>query len=129
VIWEGGVRLSGLNGMLVLVGVTAVGALLDGLISGGPGLILDLSLVFGAVTAAFVIEPRLTWLVIPMPPLVFVVMAFAAGVAGDATSTQSATRLAAAAGTWTAKGFIAMAAATLLVIAIASIRMTAPPRR
>jgi hypothetical protein len=115
--------------VLVLVGVTAVGALLDGLISGGPGLILDLSLVFGAVTAAFVIEPQLTWLVIPMPPLVFVVMAFAAGVVGDATSTQSATRLATAAGTWTAKGFIAMAAATLLVIAIASIRMTAPPRR
>lgn len=121
--------LTGLIGILILVGVAAVGALIGGLVDGGPGLVLDISLVAGAVLAAGLTESRLAWVVIPMPPLVFAVMAMAAGVIGDQNATSSTTRLATAAGTWVIKGFVAMTAATLLAAAIAIVRMTAVRRR
>jgi hypothetical protein len=120
----GRVQLTGLAGAMILVGVTAVGALVDGFAGGGPGLILGLALVVGAVLAALLIPARLVWVVVPMPPLVFVVMAVAAGVIANQHAADSMTRLMAAAGGWVAKGFVAMATATLLTGLIAVVRMS-----
>ena len=117
-------RLKGLNSVLVLVGITAVGALAAGLAGGGPGLILELSLLVGTVAAALAIEARLSWLVIPAPPLVYVVMAPAAGLIGKAGAAKSATALSVNVGTWIGHGFIAMMVSTLLAIAIAAVRIT-----
>jgi hypothetical protein len=119
-----GVRLTGLAGVMILVGVTAVGALIDGIAGGGPGLILGLALVIGAVLAALLIPARLVWVVVPLPPLVFVVMAVAGGVVADRHAADSTTRLTAAAGGWAAEGFGAMATATLLTGLIAVVRMS-----
>ncbi|MEV0398449.1 DUF6542 domain-containing protein [Actinoallomurus sp. NPDC050550] len=115
-------QLTGLGGIGVLVAVAAIGALVDGLARGGPGLILDVSVVVGAVLAGMLISSRRVWLVIPMPPLVFAVMAVAAGVIADHGAAGSASRLAGAAAAWVAKGFVAMVAATLLVIVIVIVR-------
>lgn len=117
-------RLKGLNSVLVLVGITAVGALVAGLAGGGPGLVLELSLLVGTVAAALTIEARLSWLVIPAPPLVYVVMAPAAGLIGKAGAAKSATALSVNVGTWIGQGFFAMLASTLLAIVIAAVRIT-----
>jgi hypothetical protein len=118
----GRARLTGPGGVLVLVGIAAVGALADGLTRGGPGLILGVGLVLGAVLAAMSTSARVMWLIIPMPPLVFSVMAVAAGVVGDQNTTRSLTRLTTAAATWIAKGFVAMVAATLLAVMVIVVR-------
>lgn len=118
-----GFQLTGLLGVLVLLGVTAVGALANGLAGGEPGLILDFSLIAGTVLAAFLIEVRMVWVIIPVPPLVFSVMCVAAGVVGDQFAATTTTRLVTAAGTWVVKGFVAMAVATLLAILITVVRM------
>ncbi|MCW2943521.1 MAG: hypothetical protein JWR24_238 [Actinoallomurus sp.] len=114
--------MTGPGGVLVLVGIAAVSALADGLTEGGPGLILDVGLVLGAVVAAMSTSARAMWLIIPMPPLVFSVMAVAAGVVGDQNTSRSLTRLATAAATWITKGFVAMVAATLLGVMVIVVR-------
>lgn len=116
------IRLTGTGGIAVLVGITAAGALIDGLTRGGPGLVLDVSLVAGAVLAAMWTASRLMWLVIPMPPLVFAVMAVAAGVVADRQATRSMSGFATAAATWIARGFVAMTAATLLAVMVIVVR-------
>lgn len=115
-------RLTGAGGVGVLIAVTAIGALIDGLARGGPGLVLDVSVVVGAVVAAMAISSRLVWLIVPLPPLVFAAMAVAAGVIADQGTTRSTTRLGGAAATWVAKGFVAMMSATLLAMMIAIVR-------
>lgn len=116
------IRLTSTGGIAVLVGITAAGALIDGLTRGGPGLVLDVSLVAGAVLAAMWTTSRLMWLVIPMPPLVFAVMAVAAGVVADRQATRSMSGFATAAATWIANGFVAMTAATLLAVMVIVVR-------
>lgn len=118
-----GFRLSGLLAVLVLIAITAVGALVDGLAGGDPGLILDLSLVVGTLVAALLIEDRLVYLIIPAPALVFPVMAFAAGIVGVQHATTSSTRMMIAVTTWVENGFIAMATATLLAGLVTVVRM------
>lgn len=120
----GRARLRGARGIGVLVAVAAVGALVDGLARGGPGWVLDVSVIAGAVLAAMSISSRLMWLVIPMPPLVFAVMAVAAGLIADHKATGSTTRLTTAAAAWISHGFVAMTAATLLTVMIVVVRTT-----
>lgn len=118
----GRVRLTGPGSVGVLVAVTAIGALLDGLTSGGPGFYLQLGVVGGAVTAMMSISSRLMWLVIPLPPLVFAGMAVTVGIITDRATAGSTARLATAAATWIADGFVAMTTAILLAIMIAIVR-------
>jgi hypothetical protein len=118
----GRVGLTGLGGAGVLVAVAAIGALLDGLTGSGPGLFLQVSVVGGAVLATMSIASRLMWLLVPLPPLVFAVVAVVAGITTDHTTARSTTRLATAAATWIGDGFVAMTSATLLVIVIVFVR-------
>ncbi|MFJ2030689.1 DUF6542 domain-containing protein [Streptosporangium sp. NPDC087985] len=124
--WPG---LTGLTAVLVLTGVTAVGAVIEGLAGGGSGLVLDISVVVGAVMATVAISSGLVWLLIPMPPLVFVVMTVVASVIGGGDATGSVTRLVADVSVRVVKGFPAMVAASLLVIAIVVVRMLMNRRR
>lgn len=108
--------------MLVVIAITAVGALLNGLAGGEPGLILDLSLIIGTLVAGVFVEDRLVWLLIPVPGLVFPVMAFAAGTIGERGASSSHTGTYAVA-KWVSNGFIAMATATLLAGLVTVVRM------
>jgi hypothetical protein len=115
--------LNGRLAVLVLIAISAVGALIDGIAGGPPGIILDLSLVIGTVVAGVLIESSLVWLIIPMPALVFPIMAFAAGIVGVKKATASNTALATDVFRWVSGGFIAMAAATLLAGMVTIVRM------
>jgi hypothetical protein len=108
--------------VLVIIAISAVGALINGLAGGEPGLILYLSLIIGTLVATLLVEDRLVWVLIPVPALVFPVMAFAAGTIGEsgAPSSHSGTY---AVAKWVANGFIAMATATLLAGLVTVVRM------
>ncbi|MFC4906707.1 DUF6542 domain-containing protein [Actinomadura gamaensis] len=121
--------LTGFGAGALLGGVTLAGALVDGLGRGGPGLVLGVSLVAGSVLAVALVNVRRVRLVLPMPPIAYAVAAAVAGLLGDARSASGGVGLATAAGRWLSQGFVAMAAATLLVVAVAVVRATSTRTR
>lgn len=97
-------RLTGTAAFGVLVTASGAGAL-TGFLNDG--------LVLGAVLAALLIRRNIAWILIPLPPLVFVV----------AAALASAHRGVTALGTTTIRAFPMLLAATLLAGAIAAVRI------
>lgn len=120
-------RLTGPLGVLVLVAITAVGALLDGIAGGPPGVILYLSLIVGTAVAAILLEDDKAWLLLPAPALVFPVMALAAGLIGD-KHAHGKTGIASSLATYMLWGFPSMAVATLVAASVALFRLLAARR-
>ncbi|RFU38481.1 hypothetical protein DZF91_27455 [Actinomadura logoneensis] len=121
--------LTGLGAGALLAGLAFAGALVDGFGGGGPGLVLGVCLVAGSLLAAALVVPERVRIVLPMPPLAYAVAAAVAGLIGDPGQVSGGVGLAAAAGRWLSEGFVAMATATLLVVALAVVRATSTRAR
>jgi hypothetical protein len=106
----GRTRLTGVAAVALLMTVAAVGALVG---------TLEAGLVVGAVLAILLVRRSLAWVVIPLPPLVFVAVA---GMACAAAGHDSARGFATALGTTTAKAFPALLGATLLTVVLTVVR-------
>jgi hypothetical protein len=115
-------RLPGRFGVLVVIGSAAVGALLTALTGSAPGIMLGVCLVAGTLAAAFAVRPRTGYLIIPVPALAYLVAALIAGLIYNRSNDGSGTYLAVNGTQWIASGFIAMAIATGLAIAIMALR-------
>lgn len=118
--WWG--TLTGGRAVGIVVGSTALGALVTVVAGSEPGVVLCLFLIAGTVCAALAIKPRAVYKLLPVPVLAYVVAAMITGMIRDAAGS-SLTALALGAAQWIASGFIAMIIATLLVIAIALARL------
>jgi hypothetical protein len=118
--WWG--SLTGRGGVCIVVGGTALGALITVLAGTGPGPVLGVSLVVATLAAALAIQPGAVYRIIPVPALAYLVMATVAGLAGDRAAGRSHTALAVSAAQWIASGFLPMTVATLLAIAATAIR-------
>lgn len=97
-------RLTGIAAFGVLVTATSAGALTG---------FLDDGLMLGAVLAALLVRRSIAWVLIPLPPLVFV------AAAALASAHQGITAL----GTTTIRAFPMLLAATLLAGVIAAVRI------
>lgn len=113
----------------MVIGCAALGALVTALTNHEPGPVLGIFLVVGAIVAALAVRSRTGYLIIPVPALAYLVAAFIAGMIHDRASDGSTATLAINATQWIAGGFLAMAAATLLVIVITAVRWRRKPRR
>jgi hypothetical protein len=85
-----------------------------------PGLALGLFVLAGTVAAALTVEPRAGRLIFPVPALSYLIAALVSGVAYNRSSDSA--QLAVGATQWIANGFFVMVLATLLAIALTTVR-------
>jgi hypothetical protein len=117
-IWQG--SLHGGLGICVIVGSAVIGAIATIVTKAQPGMALDLSVLAGTVAAALTVQPRTGRLIFPVPALSYLIAALAAGVAYNRSLDKTA--LAVGAAQWIANGFFVMVLATLLAIALTTVR-------
>jgi hypothetical protein len=86
-----------------------------------PGFLLGLFVEAGTVVAALAVRPRAGRMIFPVPVLSYLVGALISGFVFNRSGT-SKTALAIGAAQWVANGFFAMALATVLAVAIVTVR-------
>jgi hypothetical protein len=117
-IWEGSLR--GGLGVCVIAGSAVIGAVYTIVTHAQPGSALGLFVLAGTVAASLTVQPRTARLIFPVPALCYLIAALAAGVAYDRSADK--TELAVGAAQWIASGFFVMVLATLLAIALTTVR-------
>ncbi len=117
-IWQG--SLGGGLAVCVIVGSAVIGAIATIATHAQPGSVLGLAVLAGTVAAALTVQPRTGRLIFPVPALAYMIAALASGVAYDRSSNK--TELAVGAAQWIASGFFVMVLATLLAIALTTVR-------
>ncbi len=117
-IWQG--SLHGGLGICVIVGSAVIGAIATIVTRAQPGMALDLAVLAGTVAAALTVQPRTGRLIFPVPALSYLIAALAAGVAYNRSLDKTA--LAVGAAQWIANGFFVMVLATLLAVALTTVR-------
>jgi 4-amino-4-deoxy-L-arabinose transferase-like glycosyltransferase len=114
--------MPGRLGVCVVIGSAALGGLLTALGNQEPGAILGICIVAGTIIASLAVRPRAGYLILPVPALAYLVTAGIAGLIHDRATDTSNTAVAANAIQWIAGGFVAMSAATVVVIVITAAR-------
>ena len=117
-IWQG--SLSGGLGICVILGSGVIGTIATIVTRAQPGSVLGLAVLAGTVAAALTVQPRTGRLIFPVPALSYLAGALASGVVYDRSSNK--TELAVGAAQWIANGFFVMVLATLLAIALTTVR-------
>jgi hypothetical protein len=117
-IWEG--SLSGGLGICVIVGSAVIGTIATIVTKSQPGSVLGLFVLAGTVAAALTVQPRTGRLIFPVPALSYLIAALASGVVYDRSANN--TEIAVGAAQWIASGFFVMVLATLLAIALTTVR-------
>ena len=112
--------LRGGLGVCVIIASAALGAAATIATRSQPGLALGLFVLAGTVTAALTVEPRAGRLIFPVPALSYLVAALVAGAMYNRSADN--TELAVGAAQWIANGFFVMVLATLLAIALTTVR-------
>jgi hypothetical protein len=109
---------------VVLLGVAAlVGTLITVLTGSDPGLALGLFVVIGTLAACLAVRTSGVYWIFPVPALSYLVGALIAGLIHDRAADASRTELAINIARWFASGFVAMAIATSLAVAIFAARL------
>jgi hypothetical protein len=102
------------------VGSAVIGVIATIVTRAEPGSLLGLSVLAGTVAAALTVQPRTGRLIFPVPALSYLIAALVSGVVYDRSSNK--TELAVGAAQWIANGFFVMVLATLLAIALTTVR-------
>jgi hypothetical protein len=113
--------LQGGLGVCIIVASAAVGTIVTMVTRSAPGFLLGLFVEAGTVVAALAVRPRAGRLIFPVPVLSYLVGALISGFVFNRSGT-SKTALAIGAAQWVANGFFAMALATVLAVAIVTVR-------
>ena len=113
--------LQGGLGVCIIVASAAVGTIATMVTRSAPGFLLGLFVEAGTVVAALAVRPRAGRMIFPVPVLSYLVGALISGFVFNRSGT-SKTALAIGAAQWVANGFFAMALATVLAVAIITVR-------
>jgi len=117
-IWQG--SLNGGLGVCVIAGSAMIGAIATIVTKSQPGSVLGLAVLAGTVAAALTVQPRTGRLIFPAPALCYLIAALGAGVVYDRSADKA--QIAVGAAQWIASGFFVMVLATLLAIALTTVR-------
>ena len=117
-IWEGSLR--GGLGVSVIAGSALIGAIATIATKSQPGSVLGLFVLAGTVAAALTVQPRTGRLIFPAPALCYLIAALVCGLVYDRSAGK--TEIAVGAAQWVASGFFVMVLATLLAIALTTVR-------
>ena len=108
------------SAVCLILATAALGAAATIATRSQPGLVLGLFVLAGTVVAALTVEPRAGRLIFPVPALAYLVAALVAG--GMYNRSANNTELAVGVAQWIANGFFVMVLATLLAIALTTVR-------
>ncbi len=114
--------LQGGLGVCLIAGSTAIGAIVTMATGRAPGFLLGIFVVIGTVAAALAVRPPAGRTIIPVPVLSYLVAALISGYIYNRSADSSKTALAIGAAQWVASGFLPMAMATVLAIALVGVR-------
>jgi len=117
-----GGSLSGGLGIAIVAASTALGASATMLTGKEPGSILGVFVIIGTLAAAVAVRPQAGRIILPVPALSYLVAAMVTGVIYDHSADVSKTALAINAAQWIANGFFAMLLATVLAVALVTVR-------
>ena len=117
-IWQGSLR--GGLGVCVILGSALIGTIATIVTKSQPGSVLGLFVLAGTVAAALTVQPRTGRLIFPVPALSYLIGALVSGVVYDRSANK--TQIAVGAAQWVASGFFVMVLATLLAIALTTVR-------
>jgi len=117
-----GGSLSGGLGIAIVAASTALGASATMLTGKEPGSILGVFVIIGTLAAAVAVRPQAGRVILPVPALSYLVAAMVTGVIYDHSADVSKTALAINAAQWIANGFFAMLLATVLAVALVTVR-------
>jgi len=117
-IWQG--SLGGGLAVCVIAGSALIGAIATIVTRNQPGSALGLFVLAGTVAAALTVQPRTGRLIFPVPALSYLIAALVAGAVYDHSSSK--TELLVGAAQWIASGFFVMVLATLLAVALTTVR-------
>jgi hypothetical protein len=119
-------RGPGRLGIAIVAGGAALGAIVSVAVHTAPGNLLGAFVIAATLAAALAVRRDAVYRVIPAPALAYAVAALLTGLVHDRGIDTSRTALAVNAGQWIASGFLTMAAATFLAVAMTAVRW---PRR
>ncbi len=114
---------------LLAVGLPAVGALLDQLLSSGPGLLFGVLTVLGTAGAALLAGRAGWWWVLTAPPPVVLLSLGATAMLADSSKYQATKDLAVGVGKWAIHGFPVMACAVAAGVLVVLIRVAGEKKR
>jgi Domain of unknown function (DUF6542) len=115
-------RRPGWAGVLCVAAAAGLGLALTAAAHSTPGAGLGLCLLGGTVLAALMVRPGAVYLLIPLPPLAYLVVAAVGGLAGGKLAGLPRTTLAVTATQWLASGFITMSLASAVAAVVAIVR-------
>jgi hypothetical protein len=121
--WIGRVPTAG--AMVIFFGAAIAGAIGTAASNRDPGFLLGFMIIAGSVIAALCIRRKAVYLLIPLPALTYLVLAFVTGYAHDRALGTSKTALASDGAQWLGNGFLAIVVATVLVLIIFGARLLA----
>jgi hypothetical protein len=119
-------RGPGRLGVAIVAGGAALGAIVTVAVHTEPGNLLGAFVIAATLAGALAVRRDAVYRVIPAPALAYAAAALLAGLVHDRAADSSRTALAVNAAQWIASGFLTMAAATLLAVAMTAVRW---PRR
>lgn len=111
--------------MLIFFCAGVVGAIGTVAAHRDPGFLLGFMIIVGSAIAALCIRRKAVYLLIPLPALTYLVLAFVTGYIHDHAMGTSKTALASDAAQWLGGGFIGIVVATVLVLLIFGARLLA----
>lgn len=106
--------------MTVAAGVGAFATIVT---ASEPGTLLGVVLIAGAVAGVLVVQPKAAYRLVPVPALAGFAAALLAGAVHDRAVDNSHTEVALNALGWMSGGFVAMAAATVVTLVVAVVRL------
>jgi hypothetical protein len=108
--------------VIILISAAVLGMVGTLAIGHDPGFLLGFLIIVGSVVAALAVRRPAAHLVIPLPALTYLVASVLTGAIHDHASDTSKAQLGINFLQWIASGFIAMSAATILVIVVVAAR-------
>ena len=115
--WVG--RLPEKGAVLVFAGIVLLGTILTVVMGQDPGFLLGLFLVLGSVAATAAVRRGAAHKFVPLPALAYLVAATVAGMVHDSESLTSTRQFLLDFLIWIGGAFVAVTAATILVVLIA----------
>ncbi len=114
--------MTGTRGALIVIAAAVIGTAVTAGTHHAPGYLLGGFVVAGTLAAALAVRPRAVYLLIPVPPLAYMVGALTAGLIHQQSAGPGSSGLTVSVAQWIADGFVTMVAATALAAVIAIIR-------
>ena len=106
-----------------------VGAFATIVAADGPGTLLGVVLITGALAGVLVVQPKAAYRLVPVPALAGFAAVLLAGAVHDRAADASRTQVALNALGWMSDGFVSIAAATVVTLVVAVVRFVWHARR